>query len=61
MQTLDLPYLPYEAPIMAVDWNEDGDMDLMARASYGFSCWFERSFLEHGYARAEILQTEDYK
>jgi hypothetical protein len=61
MQTLDLPYLPYEAPIMAVDWNEDGDMDLMARASYGFSCWFERSFLEHGYARAKILQKEDHR
>src|SRR5437667_210657 len=29
-------YLPYEAVVSAVDWNEDGDVDLLARASYGY-------------------------
>lgn len=48
-------FLPYEAIVYAVDWNEDGDVDLMARASYGYLCWYERSFLEHGYALASVL------
>lgn len=48
-------FLPYEALIGAVDWNEDGDVDLLARASYGYLCWFEHSFLEHGYAPAKVL------
>jgi hypothetical protein len=48
-------YLPYEAVVTAVDWNEDGDMDLLARASYGYLCWYERSFLEHRYAPAHVL------
>jgi hypothetical protein len=24
--------------------------------AYGFFCWFERSFLDHGYARAELIK-----
>lgn len=56
IKPLDLPYLPYEAVVTAVDWNEDGDVDLIARASYGYTCWFERSFLEHGYAPALIIK-----
>ncbi len=55
---LELPYLPYEATLLAADWNEDGDVDLLARASYGYLCWFERSFLEHGYAPASVLRLE---
>ena len=48
-------YLPYEAVVNAVDWNEDGDVDLLARASYGYLCWYERSFLDHGYAPARVV------
>jgi hypothetical protein len=48
-------FLPYESVVAAVDWNEDGDVDLVARASYGYLCWFERSFLEHGYAPAQVV------
>jgi hypothetical protein len=44
--------------VSAVDWNEDGDVDLLARASYGYLCWYERSFLEHGYAAASVLRAE---
>jgi hypothetical protein len=47
--------LPYDSVVAVVDWNEDGDLDMMARASYGYLCWFERSFLEHGYAPAQVL------
>jgi hypothetical protein len=36
-----------------VDWNNDGDPDLIVGTAYGYFCWFERSFLERGYARAE--------
>ena len=52
-------FLPYEAVVTAVDWNEDGDVDLLARASYGYLCWFERSFLEHGYEPAKVLRLEE--
>jgi hypothetical protein len=51
----DGAFLPYESVVTAIDWNEDGDVDLMARASYGYLCWFERSFLEHGYAPAQVI------
>ncbi len=49
-------FLPYESVLAAADWNDDGDVDLIARASYGVLCWFERSFLEHGYAPAHVQQ-----
>lgn len=49
-------FLPYEVFINAVDWNGDGDTDLVARATYGYLCWYERSFLEHGYAPARLLK-----
>ena len=50
----DGAFLPYESVVTAVDWNGDGDVDLLARSSYGYLCWFERSFLEHGYALANV-------
>ena len=51
----DGAFLPYESVVTAIDWNADGDADLLARASYGYLCWFERSFLEHGYAPAQVI------
>jgi hypothetical protein len=48
-------YLPYDLVAKAVDWNGDGDLDIMANASYGYLCWYERSFLHHGYAPAAML------
>lgn len=59
-EPLKIPYLPYEATLSAVDWNQDGDMDLLARASYGYTFWFERSFLEHGYAPATPTKMETH-
>jgi len=31
---------------------------LLARASYGYLCWYQRSFLEHAYAVASVLGVE---
>jgi len=42
----------------AADWNGDGDTDLLTLASYGYLWWYERSFLEHGYAPATVEQVE---
>ena len=39
--------------VTVVDWNNDGDADLVVGTAYGYFCWFERSFLERGYAKAE--------
>jgi hypothetical protein len=57
-QKLELPYMPFVATLMAVDWNHDGDVDILARATYGYLFWFERSFLEYGYAVAKIVKLE---
>jgi hypothetical protein len=58
IQSLNLPNMPFQASLMAVDWNGDGDLDILARTTYGFLFWFERSFLDHGYEPAEIEQLE---
>src|SRR5262249_20898376 len=50
---LRVPAVPYSPFAAAVDWNGDGDPDLVIGTAYGYLCWFERSFLERGYARAE--------
>lgn len=47
-------YLPYNTFLNSVDWNGDGDVDLLAMASYGYLCWYERSFLKHGFAPAKV-------
>ena len=50
---IKMPVVPYGAQIAVVDWNQDGDADLVVGTDYGYFCWFERSFLERGYARAK--------
>jgi len=48
-----VPPVPYGPFAAVVDWNGDGDSDLIIGTAYGYCCWFERSFLERAYARAE--------
>src|SRR5678815_2861389 len=57
-ESLRLPAFPYGPTVTVVDWNNDGDVDLVVSTAYGYTCWLERSFLEHGSCVAEgpILQ-----
>lgn len=47
-------YIPYPHPY-AVDWNGDGDGDLLISSSYGVCYLFERSYIDGGYAEARAL------
>ncbi|MFN0051825.1 MAG: FG-GAP repeat domain-containing protein [Planctomycetales bacterium] len=51
-EPIKFPAVPYSPSVAVVDWNGDGDDDLIVATAYGYFCWFERSFLENGYARA---------
>jgi hypothetical protein len=50
-------YIPYPHPY-DVDWNRDGDTDLLISSSYGVCYLFERSYIEGGYAEASPLGVE---
>ena len=54
-EQLDVPPVPYSPMVAVVDWNEDGDQDLIVGTAYGYFCWFERSFLAGGYDRARLV------
>ena len=55
---MDVPRVPFGSTVMALDWNGDSDVDLLNLASYGYLCWYDRSFVNHGYATATIEQLE---
>jgi hypothetical protein len=50
---IKMPAVPYGPFAAVADWNDDGDPDLIVGTAYGYFCWFERSFLEKGYAIVE--------
>lgn len=52
VQPIELPYVFWGPNLRSVDWNADGDDDLLINSEF-FSFWAERSFLEHGYIKAE--------
>ncbi|MFO1023416.1 MAG: VCBS repeat-containing protein [Planctomycetales bacterium] len=52
-----IPYVFWGAKPRAVDWNGDGDVDLMIQSEF-FSFWGERSFLTHGYREGFFVSKE---
>lgn len=57
LDSLPLPFVFWGAAINAVDWNNDGDEDLLISSEF-LLFWAERSFLEHGYRPAHRLDGE---
>ena len=55
-ERLKIPPTPYSPSVTVTDWNGDGDDDVIVGTAYGFFCWFDRSFLEHGYAHAQQIK-----
>lgn len=53
---LQVPDVFYSPMAAAVDWNHDGSVGLFVSTAYGYTCWFARSFLDHGYAKAERVE-----
>jgi len=56
----DLPWIPYPHPY-PIDWNRDGDLDLIFASSYSFCYYAERSFLDDGYAEAKLVGQPERK
>ena len=48
-----MPWIPYPRPI-AIDWNHDGQIDLLFASSYSLLHFAEHHFVEHGYVEARI-------
>jgi hypothetical protein len=56
---MNVPDVTFDSSIMAVDWNEDGDIDLLNVAGgNGYLLWYDHSFLRHGYAPARVEKLE---
>lgn len=54
-QALNLPLIPVrgsEIGVFVQDMNGDGDQDVILATDHGYHCFFERSFLNSGYAKA---------
>ena len=57
---ITLPLAPYGAgaPLVVADYNGDGDTDLIVQTAYGYTCFYERSFIRSGYAKAEAIAVQ---
>ena len=40
------------------DYNGDGDQDLIVQTAYGYTCFYERTFIRAGYAGGQAAQAE---
>jgi FG-GAP-like repeat len=58
---LEVPPVPYWPAVNVVDWNGDGDQDLMIATNYRYFIMVERSYLEHGYAEGIVLSVQNRK
>jgi len=59
-EPIKLPGAPYGAgaPLVVTDYNNDGDPDILLHTAYGYTVWFERSFIESGYVRGKVVTLE---
>jgi FG-GAP-like repeat len=48
-----MPWIPYPRP-MAIDWNHDGQVDLLFASSYSMLHFAAHHFVEHGYVEAKL-------
>jgi large repetitive protein len=55
---LTLPTVPYWSAVNVVDWNGDGDQDVMIATDYLYFAMAERSYIEHGYAEGLPIKVE---
>ena len=51
----NVPSVPYWPAVNVVDWNGDGDDDVMVATNYLYFIWMERSFIENGYAKGQVF------
>jgi hypothetical protein len=56
---IDVPGCYGDPFISVVDWNRDGDNDLIIE-QYGYTRFVEQSFVEHGYMPASVIGTETH-
>ena len=58
---IPLPTAPYGAgaPIAVADYNGDGDQDIILQTAYGYTCFYEHSFIESGYAEGKVVSVEE--
>ncbi|MBN2291142.1 MAG: VCBS repeat-containing protein [Pirellulales bacterium] len=59
IQPMGMPSLFYNAAFHNIDWNSDGDKDLIINAEH-FTFWAEDSFIRHGYQQAERVKQEKH-
>jgi hypothetical protein len=43
------------APLVVTDFNGDGDLDIILHTAYAYTSFYERSFIEHGYAPGRVV------
>ena len=51
----DMVWMPLPRPI-AIDWDRDGDTDIVWASSYSLLHFASRDFIEHGYVEAKLVQ-----
>jgi hypothetical protein len=59
-QPIKLPPAPdgAGAPLVVTDYNGDGDLDIILHTAYWYTCFYERSFIDNGYACGEATRLE---
>lgn len=61
LEKLSLPVVPVIGSVTRValvDADHDGDRDLILSSDHGYDCYFEDSYLRHGYAEGRVVKFE---